>query len=96
MLLDQIAKIDQRIGTAMVHLVDRDSNKDVALGTSKINYIVSLLLEELSVHKLTKQDPRLTVAWARKHEVPIEKLFSKTLREKFPWAEAEADADWVF
>jgi hypothetical protein len=46
--------------------------------------------------QLTKQDPRLTVAWARKNDVPIEKLFSKTLREKFPWAEAEADADWIF
>jgi DNA topoisomerase-1 len=42
---------------------DRDKTKDVALGTSKINYI----------------DPRLTVAWARKYEVPLEKLFSKTL-----------------
>jgi DNA topoisomerase-1 len=42
------------------------------------------------------QDPRITVAWAKKYEVPLEKLFSKTLREKFPWAEAEADEDWVF
>lgn len=46
-LLDQIAKIDQRIATAKVQLVDRDSNKDVALGTSKINYIVSLLQQAL-------------------------------------------------
>jgi len=43
-----------------------------------------------------QQDPRITVAWAKKYEVPLEKLFSKTLREKFPWAEAEADEDWVF
>lgn len=34
--------MDQRIATAKVQLVDRDSNKDVALGTSKINYIVSI------------------------------------------------------
>ncbi|RSH91761.1 DNA topoisomerase 1 [Saitozyma podzolica] len=79
-LLEQISKMDDRIAAARVQMEDRDKTKDVALGTSKINYI----------------DPRLTVAWARKYEVPLEKLFSKTLREKFPWAEAEADADWVF
>ncbi|OWZ52164.1 DNA topoisomerase I [Cryptococcus neoformans var. grubii Br795] len=79
-LLAQIARIDERIATAKVQLQDRDKLKDVALGTSKINYI----------------DPRLTVAWAKKFDVPLEKLFSKTLREKFPWAEAEAGPDWVF
>ncbi|WWD19549.1 hypothetical protein CI109_104010 [Kwoniella shandongensis] len=79
-LLEQIGKMDERIATARVQLEDRDKLKDVALGTSKINYI----------------DPRLTVAWAKKYDVPLEKLFSKTLREKFPWAEAEADAKWVF
>ena len=42
-LLEQIAKMDQRIATAKVHLFDRDNNKYVALGTSKINYIVSQL-----------------------------------------------------
>jgi hypothetical protein len=34
--------MDTRIAQAKVQLLDRDSNKDVALGTSKINYIVSL------------------------------------------------------
>lgn len=34
---------------------------------SKINYI----------------DPRVTVAWAKKHDVPVEKLLSKVLIEKF-------------
>nr|CAA74890.1 topoisomerase I [Pisum sativum] len=37
--------------------------KTVALGTSKINYL----------------DPRITVAWCKRHEVPIEKLFTKSL-----------------
>lgn len=62
-LLTAIGKLDDRIATAKVQLGDRDKLKDVALGTSKINYI----------------DPRLTVAWAKKYEVPLEKLFSKTL-----------------
>ncbi|WVQ84420.1 hypothetical protein IAT38_006572 [Cryptococcus sp. DSM 104549] len=79
-LLNQISKMDERIATARVQLEDRDKLKDVALGTSKINYI----------------DPRITVAWAKKYDVPLEKMFSKTLREKFPWAEAEADENWIF
>jgi len=44
--------------------------KTVSLTTSKINYL----------------DPRITVAWAKKVDCPIEKLFSKTIRQKFPWA----------
>ncbi|TXT11956.1 uncharacterized protein COLE_02366 [Cutaneotrichosporon oleaginosum] len=78
-LLEQIKKLDDRIATLKIQLQDRDNLKDVALSTSKINYI----------------DPRISVAWAKKFDVPLEKLFSKTLREKFPWAEAEADEDWM-
>lgn len=78
-LRDQIDKFDARIATLKVQMDDKDKLKDVALSTSKINYI----------------DPRLTAAWCKKHDVPLEKMFTKTLREKFPWAEAEADADWV-
>jgi len=36
----------------------REDLKTVALGTSKINYL----------------DPRITVAWCKRHEVPIEKV----------------------
>ena len=37
---------------------DREENKQIALGTSKLNYL----------------DPRISVAWSMKHEVPIEKV----------------------
>ena len=37
----------------------RDDNKEVSLGTSKINYM----------------DPRISVAWCKRCEVPIEKAF---------------------
>lgn len=40
-LLEQIQKLDERIATLKIQLEDRDKLKDVALGTSKINYIVS-------------------------------------------------------
>lgn len=41
-------------------------------------------------------DPRLTVVFCKKFEVPIEKLFSKTLREKFDWAIKSVEEDWEF
>ncbi|KAF4337602.1 DNA topoisomerase I [Fusarium beomiforme] len=81
-LLKAVDKFDERIKTLELQAQDRDGNKEVALGTSKINYI----------------DPRLTVVFAKKFDVPIEKLFSKTLRDKFRWAikSVEDEDDWTF
>ena len=31
-------------------------------------------------------DPRITVGWCKKNEVPIERIFTKSIRDKFPWA----------
>ncbi|KAI9812403.1 MAG: DNA topoisomerase 1 [Pycnora praestabilis] len=75
-----IEKLDQRIATMVIQAEDKDNNKEVALGTSKINYI----------------DPRLTVVFSKKFNVPIERFFSKTLREKFDWAIKSVDEDWEF
>ncbi|KAL7628778.1 DNA topoisomerase 1 [Parahypoxylon ruwenzoriense] len=77
-----VQKIEERIRNLELQAADRDGNKEVALGTSKINYI----------------DPRLTVVFAKKFDVPIEKFFSKTLREKFNWAikSIEDDHLWEF
>ncbi len=49
------------------------------IGTSKINYM----------------DPRISVAWCKRCEVPIDKVFAKTLRDKFNWAMA-VDPNWEF
>lgn len=76
---EAIEKLDDRIATAKLQMVDREAGKEIALGTSKINYL----------------DPRITVAWCKKFDVPLEKLFSKTLLQKFPWA-LEAGSDWKF
>jgi len=40
-------------------------------------------------------DPRITVAWCKRNEIPIEKIFSKTLRDKFNWAMA-VPPNWEF
>ncbi|KZM27224.1 DNA topoisomerase [Ascochyta rabiei] len=75
-----VDKLNQRIENMKVQLEDKEGNKEVALGTSKINYI----------------DPRLTVVFSKKFDVPIERFFSKTLREKFDWAIKSVDEDWEF
>lgn len=92
-----LEKLDQRIKTMQAQAQDKEENKEIALGTSKINYI----------------DPRLTVVFSKKVSpavtyapwtltnplqfgLKIEKLFSKTLREKFDWAIKSVDEDWEF
>lgn len=79
-LKDQIEKLEERIKNTNLQLKDKEENSTVSLGTSKMNYI----------------DPRLTVMFSKKFNVPIEKLFTKTLREKFAWAIESVDADWRF
>jgi len=76
----QVDKLEERIKNAHLQLKDREDNSSVALSTSKVNYI----------------DPRLTVMFSKKYDVPIEKLFTKSLRQKFAWAIESADKDWRF
>ncbi|KAH9809408.1 hypothetical protein DFH28DRAFT_989866 [Melampsora americana] len=78
-ILSAIEKIDVRIEAAKTACKDRDEGKETSLGTSKMNYI----------------DPRLTYAWCRRNDVPVERMFTKTLREKFTWA-ASTPGDWKF
>ena len=66
----RLAVFSTRMQNHEVNLKNKDENKAVALGTSKINYM----------------DPRITVAWCKRNEVDISKIFSKTIRDKFPWA----------
>ncbi len=78
-LQKRLASLNERIEAASHNIVDREENKTTALGTSKINYI----------------DPRITSSWCKLHQVPIEKMFAKTLRDKFKWA-MEVDEHWRF
>ncbi|NXX40298.1 TOP1M topoisomerase, partial [Tricholaema leucomelas] len=72
-LEDQLAKLN-------VQATDKEENKQIALGTSKLNYL----------------DPRISIAWCKKFGVPIEKIYNKTQREKFAWAIDMADEDFEF
>jgi len=66
----KITSIESKIEKMEMDKKTKEDLKTVALGTSKINYL----------------DPRITVAWCKTHEVPIEKIFSKTILAKFGWA----------
>ncbi|CAM0911236.1 unnamed protein product [Alopecurus aequalis] len=66
----KITSIETKIEKMEMDKKIKEDLKTVALGTSKINYL----------------DPRITVAWCKTHEVPIEKIFSKTILAKFGWA----------
>merc|ERR1719198_621417 len=60
----------EKIKKLELDIRNKDENKEVALGTSKINYC----------------DPRISVAWCKRCEVPVERVFPRTLRDKFVWA----------
>ncbi|XP_030546644.1 DNA topoisomerase 1 alpha-like [Rhodamnia argentea] len=73
------AQIEAKIEKMERDKTTREDLKTVALGTSKINYL----------------DPRITVAWCKRHEVPIEKIFNKSLLAKFAWA-MDVEPDFRF
>lgn len=75
-----LEKLREGLKKLEIQVTDKDENKDIALGTSKLNYL----------------DPRISVAWSKKHNVPIEKIYSKTQREKFRWAIDMATAEYHF
>lgn len=79
-LRGQVEKLESRISATSLQLKDKEDNSEVSLGTSKLNYI----------------DPRLTVVFSKKFNVPIERLFTKTLRDKFNWAIESTDENWRF
>lgn len=80
LLKNKIETVENRITNTSYQLKDKEDNSEVSLGTSKLNYI----------------DPRLTVVFAKKFNVPMEKLFTKTLRDKFNWAIKSTDENWRF
>jgi DNA topoisomerase-1 len=67
---DRIAAFEKSLKNLRSNVKNKEDNKSVSLSTSKINYM----------------DPRVTVAWCKRNEVPIERVFPKALQDKFPWA----------
>jgi DNA topoisomerase-1 len=76
---EKIRKIKEKIDNYKSKKELVKEMKNISLGTSKANYI----------------DPRITVAFLKKHGLDVNKIFSKTLQEKFKWA-FEVDETFKF
>ncbi|CAG5135291.1 unnamed protein product, partial [Candidula unifasciata] len=75
-----LARLEEGLTRMEVQATDKDENKEIALGTSKLNYL----------------DPRISVAWCKKYGIPLEKVYNKTQRDKFRWAIDMADQHFKF
>ncbi|XP_026858006.1 DNA topoisomerase I, mitochondrial [Electrophorus electricus] len=75
-----VKRLAEQLKKLQLQETDREENKVIALGTSKLNYL----------------DPRITVAWCKKHRVPVEKIYNKTQRDKFAWAIDMTDEHFQF
>ena len=83
---EKIKKQNEKINKIRDKILETENKKDLkmelknlSLTTSKTNYI----------------DPRITIAFFKKHNLPLEKIFSQTLRDKFFWA-MDVPNDWTF
>ena len=77
--LAAIEREKKKVEAEEYKLEDKKESKNLSLGTSKINYM----------------DPRISISWCKINEVPIEKVFQRTLRSKFAWA-MDSDPNWKF
>ena len=76
---EKINKIEAKVKILKMKKDTKSKMKNVSLGTSKTNYI----------------DPRIIFAFMKKFDVPEEKLFTKTLVDRFEWA-SSVDEDFRF
>ncbi|XP_051953577.1 DNA topoisomerase I, mitochondrial-like [Xyrauchen texanus] len=75
-----VQRCEEQLLRMEVQAMDKEENKQIALSTSKLNYL----------------DPRISVAWCKNMEVPLDKIYNKTLRDKFAWAIDMTEVDFMF
>uniref|UniRef100_A0A8D0DEL2 DNA topoisomerase I n=1 Tax=Sander lucioperca TaxID=283035 RepID=A0A8D0DEL2_SANLU len=75
-----VKRCEEQLLKMEVQATDREENKQIALGTSKLNYL----------------DPRISVAWCKNMEVPVDKIYNKSQRDKFAWAIDMTEEDFEF
>jgi DNA topoisomerase-1 len=76
---EKVAKLKERAKKLVIKRDMKNELKNISLQTSKVNYI----------------DPRITVAFLKKHKIPFDKVFTRTEQDKFAWA-FEVDENYVF
>ncbi|ODV89931.1 hypothetical protein CANCADRAFT_31028 [Tortispora caseinolytica NRRL Y-17796] len=79
-VLNQIKKAESDIRKTLQAIERKQEYSEVALDTSKTNYI----------------DPRLVVRYSKRHNIPLEKFLNTAQRKKFEWAFDSVDEDWIF
>merc|ERR1711962_896921 len=75
-----VERLKEQLAKLEMGLLDKEEGKTISLGTSKLNYL----------------DPRISVAWTKKWDIPVEKVYNKTQKEKFQWAIDMAEPDYEF
>jgi len=78
-LKKKIATVNERLHKWEIKKIEKEENKAFSTTTSKMNYL----------------DPRITVAWCKRVDIDISRIFSKTIRQKFPWA-MDTDDDFMW
>jgi DNA topoisomerase-1 len=76
----RVASLEKRVQDKKDSIESKQKLQAINPGTSLTNYI----------------DPRLVTAWCKAHNLPIEKVYTKTLASKFKWAIDETDAEWDY
>jgi DNA topoisomerase I len=76
---EKIIKIEEKILREISKKDIKVELKNLSLTTSKMNYI----------------DPRITIAFFKKNDLPLDKIFSPTLMDKFFWA-MDVPKTWHF
>lgn len=78
----RISALKMRIKIKEANIVDKNEGASIQNSTSKINYM----------------DPRISIAYCKRTGMPLQKVFSTTLIDKFSWAieEIEDDPDFVW
>jgi len=75
----QIDKLKEKIKQYKIKKETKIEMKNISLGTSKINYI----------------DPRISIAFFKRNDIPVEKGFNQALKDKFAWA-LNIESVWRF
>jgi len=68
---DKLFKAQESLKASENSLWLRQNGTEFSLATAQANYL----------------DPRITVAWSKRNNVPLDKIWSATLRRKYNWAE---------
>ena len=72
--------LEKRVQAKKDQIDSKNKLNAIATSTSLTNYI----------------DPRLVTAWCKAHDIPVDKVYTKTLYNKFKWAIDDTGPDWDY